>query len=246
MRSTALFLLAGGLFAQHNFTPNDIEDGGRLYRGACVNCHGPDGNLVAGVDLGQNKFRRGSTDDELVKIIRAGIPGTPMPPGNYTDFQAATIVAYLRSLATTGRAITALGDAARGQALFAGKGGCVACHRVKGVGGRSGPELTAIAASRRVVELEKSLLQPDAELLPQNRHYRVVTRSGETILGKLLNLDTFSVQILDPLERLRYFDKANLKEHGFVARSPMPSVEGRLTPQEIADVISYLSTLKGL
>jgi len=38
--------------------------------------------------------------------------------------------------------------------------------------------------------------------------------------------------------------KSDLKEFGFLP-SPMPSYRGRLTPQEVADVISYLLTLKG-
>jgi mono/diheme cytochrome c family protein len=35
-----------------------------------------------------------------------------------------------------------------------------------------------------------------------------------------------------------------LKDSGFLP-SPMPSYQGRLTPQDVADVVSYLLTLKG-
>src|SRR5512135_3121513 len=87
---------AGTLFAQHTYTPADVEDGGRLYRSTCVTCHGQDGNLVPGVALMRNQFRRASTDDGLIAIIQKGIAGTPMPPNNFTEFQAGTIVAYLR------------------------------------------------------------------------------------------------------------------------------------------------------
>jgi putative heme-binding domain-containing protein len=238
--------LVGIAFGQHNYTPQDIEDGGRLYRSSCVNCHGPDGNLVAGIDLGQNKFRRASTDDQLVEIIRTGIAGTPMPPGNYSEFQAQTIVAYLRSLATTGRSVSAAGDVTRGRALFEGKGGCAGCHRVQGRGGRMGPDLSDIGALRRTVELETSLVTPDAEVLPANRQYRVVTRRGEAITGRIMNLDTFSVQLLDGRDQLRYFSRGDLKEADFVAKSPMPSAQGKLSAQEIVDVISYLGSLKGI
>jgi mono/diheme cytochrome c family protein len=37
--------------------------------------------------------------------------------------------------------------------------------------------------------------------------------------------------------------KADLREHGFVD-SPMPSYRDTLSQQEIADVVSYLLTLK--
>jgi hypothetical protein len=53
------------------------------------------------------------------------------------------------------------------------------------------------------------------------------------------------VQLLDTRERLRSFDKSELRELGFVP-SPMPSFRGTLNPQEIADMVSYLSSLRGL
>lgn len=242
----SLIVIAGALYAQHSYTPADVEDGGRLFRGNCVGCHGADGNLVPGVDLAHGKFRRASTDDDLVKIIRAGIPGTPMPPGNYTEFQASTIVAYLRSLAATGQGSGIVGDAARGKVLFTGKGACNSCHRVGGAGSRLGPDLTDIGALRRPASLERSILDPDAEVLEANRFYRVVTRDGATVTGRLLNRDTFSVQLLDSKEQIRSFLISNLREHGFVDKSPMPSYKDKLTSQEIADVVSYLGTLKGI
>jgi putative heme-binding domain-containing protein len=242
----SLLLMAGALYAQHSYTPADVEDGGRLFRGNCVGCHGADGDLVPGIDLGHGKFKRASTDDDLVKIIRTGIAGTPMPPGNYTDFQASTIVAYLRSLASSGRASGIAGDAARGKVLFAGKGDCASCHRVGTTGSRVGPDLTDIGTLRKPGNLERSIIDPDAEVLAQNRYYRVVTKDGTTVTGRILNRDTFSVQLLDTKEQIRSFDIASLREHGFVDKSPMPSYKDKLTPNEIADLVSYLGTLKGI
>src|SRR6202034_2302143 len=89
----------GTLFAQHSFTVIDVEDGGRLYRANCTICHGAEGNGVPGIDLAHNKFRRANDDNDIAAIIRTGIAGTAMPPNNFSDFQALTIVAYLRSIA---------------------------------------------------------------------------------------------------------------------------------------------------
>src|SRR5689334_6183019 len=74
----ALSALSVTLAAQHN-TAQDIEDGSKAFRNTCANCHGPDGNEIAGIDLGRNIFRRAKTDQDLVQIIRAGVPGTAMP-----------------------------------------------------------------------------------------------------------------------------------------------------------------------
>lgn len=138
------------------------------------------------------------------------------------------------------------GNEAAGATIVAGKGKCQTCHRIQGAGSRLGPDLTDIGAIRTLEQLESSLLDPDAEILPENRFYRVVTRDGTTITGRLMNHDTFQVLIRDAKDQLRSFQKAELREHGFVEKSPMPAFRTSLTRQELADVIAYLATLKGV
>jgi putative heme-binding domain-containing protein len=238
--------LAGGsrsLRAQHE-TASDIEDGGRVFQNTCANCHGPDGNEVAGIDLGRGQFRRTMSDEDLIQIIRNGIPGTPMPASNFPEAQAARVVAYLRSVAASRRTTSVTGNVERGKALFEGGAACLSCHRVNASGSRLGPDLSNIGQLRRAVELEQSVLDPDAEILGGNRFYRVVTRDGVTTTGRLLNLDTFTVQMLDSKEQLRSFVKSDLREHGFIEKSPMPSYKEKLNTQELADLVGYLVSLK--
>lgn len=241
---TLLVFTEAALVAQHD-TAQDVDDGGRVFRNTCANCHGPDGDEVAGIDLGRGVFRRAKTDQDLVQIIRNGVPGTPMPASDMPVAQAEQIVAYLRSVAATKRSATAAGNASRGHEIFQGKGACTSCHRVEGVGGRLGPDLSDIGRLRRAVELETSIVDPGKEILYTNRTYRVVTKDGVTVTGRLLNLDTFTVQMLDSKEQLRSFEKANLRDYGFVDASPMPSYKAKLNSQELADVVSYLVSLKG-
>jgi putative heme-binding domain-containing protein len=229
--------------AQHE-TASDIEDGGRVFRQSCANCHGPDGNEIPGIDLGRGVFKTAKTDADLVAIIRKGVPGTPMPATNMSEEQAGKVVAYLRSLAATKTGVAVTGDATRGKGIFEGKAGCLSCHRVAGVGSRTGPDLSRVGQLRRSVELERSIVDPGAEVLPSGRFYRVVMKDGATVTGRLLNIDTFTVQLMDTKEQLRSFTKTNLKEFGFIP-TPMPSFKGRLSSQELADVVSYLVSLKG-
>ena len=238
-------LVAGGsLLAQHN-TAQDIDDGGRVFRNTCANCHGPDGDQVSGIDLGRNVFRRAKTDQDLVQIIRTGVPGTSMPASDMPVAQAEQVVAYLRSVAATKRSASAPGNIDRGRDIFAGKGSCMSCHRVDGVGSRLGPDLSNVGQLRRAVELETSVLEPGKEILYNNRTYRVVLKDGTAVTGRLLNLDSFNVLMLDAKEQLRSFDKSNLRDFGFVDVSPMPSYKDKLDAQELADVVSYLVSLKG-
>jgi len=248
----AAVLIAGALVAvsavspraQHD-TAQDIDDGGRVFRNTCANCHGPDGDEVAGIDLGRGVFLRAKTDQDLIEIIRNGIPGTAMPGSNFPEAQAAQIVAYLRSVAATKRSASGLGLADRGKAVFEGKGACATCHRVNAAGARLGPDLSNIGQLRRAVELEASVVNPGAEILYTNRTYRVVSKDGVTTTGQLLNLDSFTVQMLDSKEQLRSFEKSTLRDYGFVEQSPMPSYKDKLSAQELADVVSYLVSLKG-
>ena len=113
-------------------------------------------------------------------------------------------------------------------------------------GSRLGPELTEIGAVRRMVELERSLLEPNAEILLQNRMVRLVTRDGVTITGRLLNQDTFTVQLIDSKERLLSSQKSSLKEYAFIDKSQMPTYRDKLNPRELADLVSYLVSLKGI
>ena len=241
--AAVVVLLTTTAYAQQHETAADIEDGGRVFRSSCANCHGQDGDQVPGVDLGRGQFKRAQNDADLIGIIQKGIPNTGMPATNFSPEQAARVVAYLRSVAASRRGGAVTGDAARGKALFDGKGSCAACHRVGMTGSRVGPDLSTIGLQRRATELEQSLLDPEADVQVSNRTYRVVAKDGTATSGRLLNIDSFTVQLLDSKEQLRSFMKSDLRDFGFVA-SPMPSFKARLSAQEIADVVSYLVTLK--
>jgi putative heme-binding domain-containing protein len=218
-------------------------NGEQLYKQNCIECHGPEGDEVPDVDLGRGRFRRATTDPELVGIVLRGIPNTAMPPNNFSEAQASAIVQYLRAKAS--RAAASAGNAANGRALFTGKGTCTTCHRVNGSGARTAPDLSGIGRLRNSTDIERAILEPDFAVAPSNRFVRLVTRDGATITGRMLNQDMFTVQLIDSKEQLRSLMRADLKEFTFVDRSPMPSYRGKLSPGEVADLVSYLVSLQG-
>ena len=228
-----------------NTPPPISKTAARQYTNNCVYCHGPEGDQIPGINLLQGKFRRTLSDDDIARIIREGIPGTGMPAQNMNEGNARTIVAYLRSAAAVPASTVPGGDAARGKTIFEGKGDCTTCHRAAGVGSRSGPDLTDIGALRRAVELEKSLLDPGAVVLPQNRFVKVVTKDGAAVTGRLMNQDTFTLQLIDSQDRLRSYRIADLRQHSVLTTSSMPSYKDRLSSQDLADVVAYLVSLKG-
>lgn len=60
-----------------------------------------------------------------------------------------------------------------------------------------------------------------------------------------MNQDTFTLQLLDSKEQLVSLAKSSLRSYELLKTSPMPSYRDKLSMQEVADVVSYLASLKG-
>ena len=158
---------------------------------------------------------------------------------------------------------TPQGDPARGKAIYEGKGNCQSCHRIDGSGGRLGPDLSDIGVPRgggrggggggkqapaptlNLDALTASIVDPDADVALGNRLVRVVTKDSKSVTGRLLNHDNFTVQFMDPDGKLHSYQKSDLRESTVLTKGLMPSYKDRLTSQEVADIVAYLSTLKG-
>jgi putative heme-binding domain-containing protein len=244
----ALVIGAAVTAQEHSYTEADVENGSRLYQSSCAGCHGPEGDMVPGIELLRGRFRRATGDADLMRFIQTGIPGTTMPPSSFSDAQAGTIVAFLRSAAPDAGGGTRIlrGDIAKGKAVFEGKGQCGTCHRVNGVGPRVAPDLSDVGAIRSARDLEQKLVDPSALVRPTNRFVEVVTRDGGAITGRLLNQDTFSIQLLDSRERLLSLSRSDIRDVRYVKDSPMPSYRDKLTGDELTDLVTYLVSLKGL
>jgi cytochrome c oxidase cbb3-type subunit III len=264
----AILFNAGASSAQqHGYSQQQVDEGRRLYESNCGRCHNDDGAGVTGIELFK-QIKRATTDDDVAKLIQTGIPNTAMPPHNFSTPQALSVVAYLRSMvgvSPAGRPAAAgastianlTGDVVHGKSVFEAKGGCVSCHAINGTGPRTGPDLGAPAAGRggrrgggpgggaqvNAATLERAILEPDVDVAVPYRVFQVVTKRGESIRGTLLNQDPFSIQMRDQAGELRAFQKSELTSSGFQP-SPMPSYRGRLTNQELADVIAYLLSLR--
>jgi putative heme-binding domain-containing protein len=239
-------LLAIPLAAQQRYISSDVELGSRLYRANCFACHGPDGDSIPGVDFRRGQFKRASSDADLFRVITGGVPGTAMPPTAFSDGQRYAVVAYLRSLHDSAQSAVGSGEANLGRAVFEGKGGCGACHRVNGRGSRVGPDLSEVGAIRGAEYLEHSILNPAESILPEHRTVRVVTLQGTIFTGRRLNEDTHTIQMIDTEERLHSFAKSDLRELTLLNTTNMPSYKDKLSAREVADLVTYLLSLKGL
>jgi putative heme-binding domain-containing protein len=229
---------------ESQYADADIAYGATLYASKCVTCHGTQGDAIGGVNLRSGTFRNAVIDRDLERFIRAGSPAG-MPPFALDNSEMAGIIAYLRNMNAFDTAAVKMGDAARGRAIFLGKGACTSCHRVGVTGSRVAPNLSDIGTARSAGSLQRSLVDPNSQMMPINRPVRVVTKDGTIINGRRLNEDTYRLQIIDDHERLLSLVKADLREYTISKTSLMPSYKGTLSDEEIADLLAYLLSLKG-
>jgi cytochrome c oxidase cbb3-type subunit 3 len=230
------------------YSPEDAQKGAQLFSTHCTTCHGESGTQVPGVTLLSGHFRRASSDEDLASIIRNGIPGAGMPVGSYSAAEVTALIAYLRTApmarADAGGVGVGAGDPGRGRSLFFGKGGCSNCHRVDGEGGFRGPNLSDVGSTRTVSSLVESLMNPSSEVIPLNQEMRAVAKSGQAIIGRRMNEDTYSIQLIDKDGKLHSLLKSDLAELTATKVSPMPSYRDRLSTEELANIVAYLRSLK--
>jgi len=74
------------------YDPADVQRGSLLFSTRCTTCHGNGGDQVPGVAVLSGRFRRAVSDEDLAGIIGNGLPGTGMPPGNYSAAELTSLV----------------------------------------------------------------------------------------------------------------------------------------------------------
>ena len=256
---SAVFLAAWGMSAlkaqtqareepaKNPFTPSPavLQEGMAAFRANCAYCHGMDGRGARGPDL-TGIYASGHTEETLYPIVRAGIPGTEMPPANVFLQEPDTwkVLMYLRTLGVPPPSEPPRGNAENGERIFQAR--CLSCHRVNNRGGVLGPSLTRIGTSRTRAALIRQIRGAVEDQRPGYEPVTITTAEGRTIRGTRKNEDMFSVQIMDTTERLQGYVRANVKAVTPEKRSLMPAYPvDQLSEQDLEDLLRYLGTLRG-
>ena len=140
------------------------------------------------------------------------------------------------------------GDAAKGRDLFYNHTGaqCVRCHKVEGVGGVAGPELTKLVQRNPVKTRDyilESLVLPSAKIAEGYASVTLSLIDGRTVAGVVQKDDGKTVTLLSPDGKVQMIPTEDIEKRT-KPESAMPSVEKVLTPREMRDLIEFLSTLK--
>jgi cytochrome c oxidase cbb3-type subunit 3 len=236
-------------------TPESIAKGKELFQGTCANCHGIDGSGANGPNIQNAAATMGP--EGLYTRMTSGAIGTAMP--NFTflgDDKIWAIADYVATLGPHGAGLQ-LGDAQKGKQVYE-TNGCATCHSIAGEGGDTGPDLTTIGTQRAAALLRDEVLDPGANL-PLDTHglaeraayhayemYRVTLKDGKPIEGMRENEDSFSIQLRDAKGQIHSIEKYNVRNvEKLPGKSFMPGYKGKLTDEQLNDLVAYLGGLGG-
>ena len=134
------------------------------------------------------------------------------------------------------------GDATRGQAVF--QRACVVCHRAGGQGMEVGPDLLTVKNKGRAALLT-GILDPNKEVAAQYMTFLVQTRAGESYLGVITEDTATQLTLKMPGGVSKTILRTDVIGSSSEGRSLMPEgLEGGLTTQDLADLLTFIETLK--
>ena len=236
-------------------TPESIAKGKELFQGTCANCHGIDGSGANGPNIQNAAATMGP--EGLYTRMTSGVIGTAMPNFSFLgDDKIWEIADYVSTLGQQGTG-TIFGDPKKGEEVYESNG-CANCHSIDGEGGDSGPDLTKIGTQRAATMLRNELLDPGANLpLDTNglseratyhayQMYRVTLDDGKQIEGTRVNENSFAIDLRDAKGDIHSIEKFRVRKvEEVTGKSFMPSVKGKLSDEQLNDLVAYLAGLGG-
>jgi putative heme-binding domain-containing protein len=177
----------------------------------------------------QTKFLR-THRDPVVRAKATGILG------------AATASKRQEVVDAFNSALTLKGDAAHGRAIYLER--CVSCHRLEGQGFALGPDLVTVQNSGKEKML-LNILDPNREVAPQFQAYEVEMKDGESVIGLIASESATSVIVKQAYGKEDTILRSGIKKMHSQQQSLMPEgLEAGLKPQDMADLLEYVSTAK--
>jgi cytochrome c oxidase cbb3-type subunit 3 len=248
MRTLIPVIIACSVFARAQEKPaidKALSERGRaLFVQRCGFCHGNDAHGNRAPDLVRSTIVLRDEKGELIgPVIHSGRPDKGMPAFPMPDPDVEAITAFLHAQVQAAlqssevpsdyameRLLT--GKAEAGRAYF--EAHCASCHSATG-------DLAGIASKYKSIELEAAFLLPEHDV----RTAVVTVPGGDTIRGRLLHLDEFSLALRDSAGVYHSFDRRRV--HADI-NDPLAAHRRLLfqyTDQNMHDLFAWLATLTG-
>ena len=120
---------------------------------------------------------------------------------------------------------------------------CVSCHKINGIGGVFGPDLSHIGSSKTKSQLRTSILDPSAEIAPEWQGWYLVDEEGKTHVGRQIDIGLSSAKLMH--ENGQFVTHHNPSGYGVLEISLMPdNLEQNMNEEAFEDLIAFLASLK--
>jgi putative heme-binding domain-containing protein len=139
------------------------------------------------------------------------------------------------------------GNPQRGRALYLnGKTlACITCHRLEGVGGNVGPDLTRLWETHTLEKIMESIIEPSKEIKEGYQAYQAVTTKGQVISGLKISQTADEVVLRDATAKDVRLATKDIEELTASKVSLMPdNVVSQLTLDQFIDLVAFLKDRK--
>ncbi len=143
--------------------------------------------------------------------------------------------------------VASKGNATRGRALYlnAKALACVNCHRLEGIGGSVGPDLTGLSSSMSIDKLLEALLDPSKEIKEGFQTFQVITKAGRTFQGLKMSQSPTEVVLREANGKDVRVRIKDVEELTALKTSLMPdNVVSLLSYAELIDLVAFLTDKK--
>ena len=132
--------------------------------------------------------------------------------------------------------------ASDGQRLFTRN--CSVCHMVKNEGKDFGPKLTEIGDKLPKEALFEAIVNPSKGVSFGYETSEITMKDGAKIEGIISSKTENDIELKLPGGSIRKIKRSEVRSTATLEKSMMPDLHETMTPQELADLIEFLSTLK--
>jgi mono/diheme cytochrome c family protein len=229
--------------------PVAAKKGEPLYKQNCSTCHGETARGAQAPSLVRSVVvLHDEKGEEIGPVIKNGRPQAGMPGfpnlsqddinsiGQYLHMQvelAANRGTYNATYA--GLRSTTTGDAKKGEAYFAGAGGCKTCHSVTG-------DLAKIGARyQQASAMQARFVWPAT---PGARKATVTLSSGEKVTGAVKAMTDFDISLYDSTGAYRWWPHGEVKVEIEDKLAGHRALLPKYSDADIHNLAAYLVTLK--
>ncbi len=142
------------------------------------------------------------------------------------------------------------GDAVNGEKVFKehAVAQCFRCHKVGGVGGEAGPELTGVGTKKDRAYILESIINPSAKIAEGFQMVMITPKKGDMVAGVVKSETDAELVLVVPDAPAGtpaiHVAKADIGERANAPSSMPPGFDQLLTRREIRDLVEYVASLK--